>query len=158
MAQLSFPLITLKVCCCYNLLRHGYVQLFASPVDCRPPGSSVGFPSQEYWGELPFPSPGDLPNLGIKLVSPALAGAFFTAEPPGKPFEIICPIKIFGASLVAQMVKNLPATWETEIQSLGWENLLEKGMATYSSILTWRIPWTEEPGKPTVHGVTKSQT
>ena len=62
------------------------------------------------------------------------------------------------ASLVAQMVKNMPAMWEIWVQSLGWENLLEKGMATYSSILTWRIPWTEEPGKPTVHGVTKSQT
>ena len=47
---------------------------------------------------------------------------------------------------MAQMIKNLPATWETEIQSPGWENLLEKGMATYFSILIWRIPWTEEPG------------
>ena len=50
------------------------------------------------------------------------------------------------ASLVAQMVKNLPAMWKTRIQSLGWEELLEKGMATHSSILAWRIPWTEEPG------------
>jgi len=48
------------------------------------------------------------------------------------------------ASLVAQMAKNLPATWETCILSLGWEHSLEKGMATYSSILAWRIPWTEE--------------
>ena len=44
------------------------------------------------------------------------------------------------------MVKNLPAMQETRIQSLGWENPLEKGMATYSSILAWRIPWTEQPG------------
>ena len=51
-----------------------------------------------------------------------------------------------GASLVAQMVKNLPAMQETQVQSLGWEDLLEKGMATHSSILAWRIPWTEEPG------------
>ena len=50
-----------------------------------------------------------------------------------------------GASLVAQMVKNLPAMQETQIQSLGPENSLEKGMATHSSILAWRIPWTEEP-------------
>ena len=50
------------------------------------------------------------------------------------------------ASLVAQMVKNLPAMQETQVQSLGWENPLEKGMATHSSILAWRIPWTEEPG------------
>ena len=48
--------------------------------------------------------------------------------------------------LVAQMVKNLPAMQETPVWSLGWENPLEKGMATYFSILAWRIPWTEEPG------------
>ena len=51
-----------------------------------------------------------------------------------------------GASLVAQTVKNLPAVRETWVQSLGWEDPLEKGMATHSSILPWRIPWTEEPG------------
>ena len=44
------------------------------------------------------------------------------------------------ASLVAQMVKNLPAMWETPVQSLVWEDPLEKGMATYSNILVWRIP------------------
>ena len=44
------------------------------------------------------------------------------------------------------MVKNLPAMWETQVQSLGGEDHLEKGMATHSSILAWRIPWTEEPG------------
>ena len=49
-------------------------------------------------------------------------------------------------SLVAQMVKNLPAMRETWVPSLGWEDPLEKGMATHSSILAWRIPWTEEPG------------
>ena len=50
------------------------------------------------------------------------------------------------ASLVAQIVKNLPAMQETQVQSLGWEDPLEKGMATHCSILAWRIPWTEEPG------------
>ena len=44
------------------------------------------------------------------------------------------------------MVKNPPALQETQVQSLGWEDLLEKGMATHSSILASRIPWTEEPG------------
>jgi len=44
------------------------------------------------------------------------------------------------------MVKNLPAMQETRVQSLGWEDPLEKGMATHSSILAWRIPWTGEPG------------
>ena len=46
---------------------------------------------------------------------------------------------------MAQTVKNPPAMWETWVQSLGWENPLEEGMATHSSILAWRIPWTEEP-------------
>ena len=50
------------------------------------------------------------------------------------------------ASLVAQMVRSLPAMWETWVPSLAWEDPLEKGTATHSSILTWRIPWTEEPG------------
>ena len=49
--------------------------------------------------------------------------------------------------MVAQMVKNLSAVQETQVWSLGWEGLLEKEMATHSSILAWRIPWTEEPGR-----------
>ena len=50
------------------------------------------------------------------------------------------------ASLEAQMVKNLPAIWETKVTSLGREDPLEKEMGTHSSILAWRVPWTEEPG------------
>ena len=50
------------------------------------------------------------------------------------------------ASLVAQMVKHLPAMQETQVQSLGWEDPLEKEMATHSSTLAWKILWTEEPG------------
>ena len=50
------------------------------------------------------------------------------------------------ASLVAQRVKNLPAVQETRVLSLGWEDPLEKEMATHSSILAWKISWTEEPG------------
>ena len=46
-----------------------------------------------------------------------------------------------------QMVKNLLAEWEIQVRSLGWEDPLEKGMAAYSSILAWRSPWTEEPGR-----------
>jgi len=60
------------------------------------------------------------------------------------------------ASPVALMVKTLPAMWENQVQSLGWEVSLENGMATHSSVLAWEIPWTEE--RATVHGVTKSQT
>ena len=50
------------------------------------------------------------------------------------------------ASLVAQMVKSLPAVWETRDRSLGWEDALGKEMATHSSVLAWKIPWMEEPG------------
>ena len=53
----------------------------------------------------------------------------------------------FRASLVAQRVKNLPALWRNQIRSLGWEEPLEKELATHSSILAWEIPWTEEPGE-----------
>ena len=51
------------------------------------------------------------------------------------------------ASLVAQMVKHLPTMWETQVQSLGQEDPLEKEIATHSSTLAWKIPWTEEPGR-----------
>ena len=63
-----------------------------------------------------------------------------------------------GASLVAQTVKNLPLVQETWVQSLGWENPLEKRKTIHSSILAWRIPWTGEPGWATVHGVAKIWT
>ena len=52
-----------------------------------------------------------------------------------------------STSLVAQKIKNLPAVWETWVRSLGWEDPLEKEMATHSSILAWRVPWTKEPGR-----------
>ena len=59
---------------------------------------------------------------------------------------------------MAQMVKNLPAVQETQVRSLGWEDPLEKEMATHSSTLAWKIPWTEEPGELIVHEVAKSRT
>ena len=52
------------------------------------------------------------------------------------------PLQYSWASFAAQLVKNLPAMWETWLQSLGWEDPLEKGKATHSSILAWKIPWT----------------
>ena len=57
---------------------------------------------------------------------------------------------------MAQMIKHLPATQETWVQSWGWDDPLEKEMATYSSVLAWRIPGTEEPGGDMVHGVIKN--
>ena len=60
-------------------------------------------------------------------------------------------------SLMAQTVKRLSTMWETKVQSLGREDPLEKEMATYSSTLAWKIPWTEEPGRlQSIHGVAKS--
>ena len=64
------------------------------------------------------------------------------------------PCQYTSASLVDQLVKNPPTMWKTWVQSLGWDDALEKGMATYSSILVWRNPWTEDK----IHGVTKSRT
>ena len=81
----------------------------------------MGFSRQEYWSGLPFPSPGDLPNPGIEPRSPALEADALTSE---------------------QLVKNPPAMQETPVQFLDWEDPLEKGKATHSSILAWRIPWT----------------
>ena len=75
--------------------------------------------------------PGTVQSMGSQTVSNSWATFTFT----------------FWASLVAQLVKNSPAVWKTWVQSLGWEDPLEKGMATHSSILSWRTPWTEEPGR-----------
>ena len=66
-------------------------------------------------------------------------------------YELLCTVMLKGFP-VAQLVKNLPVMQETWVQSLGWEDPLEKEKATHSSILAWRIPWT------IVHGVTKNQT
>ena len=63
-----------------------------------------------------------------------------------------------GFPQVAQMVKNLPVMRESRVQSLGWEDPLEVGMATHSSIPAWRIPWTEEPGGLQSMGCKESDT
>ena len=77
--------------------------------------------------------PGDLPNPGIEARSPALQADSSLSDIP--------------ASLMAQMVKSLSATWEIQVRSLGWEDPLEKEMAAHSSTLAWKIPQTEEPGR-----------
>ena len=61
-------------------------------------------------------------------------------------YSNLSPLMLFGDSLVAQTVKNSPAMQETWVPSLGWEDPLEEGVATHSSVLAWRIPWTEESG------------
>ena len=115
------------------------VRLFVNPWTVAyqaPP--SMGFSKQEYCSRLPFPSPGDLPNPGIKLVplvSLALEGRFFTTG------------AIWFSLTKAQRVKRLPAMWEAWVRSLGREDPLKKEMAIHSSTLAWKMPWTEEPGR-----------
>ena len=87
--------------------------------------------------------------------------AVFPFLAPGQSipkFSITWYLQLLGASLVAQKAKNLPAIQGTWVGSLDWEDPLEKGMASHSSTLAWKIPWMEEPGKATVHGVAKSPT
>ena len=81
-------------------------------------------------------------------MSPALAGSFFTTEPPTKPTkEIRYSVKMVAGSRDfpgPQMVKCLSTMWEIWVRSLGWEDPMEEGMATHSSILAWRIPRNRE--------------
>ena len=91
--------------------------------------------------------------MGFPCSSVGKESTFNVGHPGSIPGEMIgYPLQYSWASLVAQMVNNLPAIQETWIRSLGWEDPLEKGKATHSSILAWRIPGT------TVHGVAKSRT
>jgi len=87
--------------------------------------------------------------LGFPHSSVGEEAAYNTGDPGSIPGsgkstgeEIGYPLQNSWASLVAQLIKNLPAMWETLVRSLGWEDPLEKGKATLSSILAWRIPWT----------------
>ena len=107
----------------------------------------MGFSRQEYWSRLPFPPPGALPDPGIKLMSlesPSLAGFFATNITWEAHFSVTM---VNHGFLVAQRLKRLPAVQETWVRFLSQEDPLEKEMATHSSILAWRIPWMEEPGR-----------
>ena len=97
------------------------------------PGGSDGKESAWNAGDL-----GSIPGLGR-----------FPGEGKGYPLQYSCLENSMdrGASLTAQLVKNLPGMQETWVRFLGWEYPLEKEMATHSSTLAWRIPWTEEPGR-----------
>ena len=133
----------------------------------------MGFFRQEYWSGLAFPSPGDLPDpgsnphllcllhwrrilyllnhwvkfYGFTNAKHHVSTVVFTSL--SKAVVLLLP----GTSLVAQMVKSLPAMWETCIWFLSWEDPLEKGMVIHSNVLAWRIPRSEEPGawQVTVH-------
>ena len=113
---------------------------------------------------LPIPPPAFNPEKGCRS---GAVEATNSSQPPApsvpdslkseQNFQLNKYIILLLASLVAHMVKNPPAMQETRIRSLGWEDPLEEGMATYSSILVWRIPWTEDC-QATVHVVANSQT
>ena len=159
------------------------VQLFVTPwTIARQAPLSMEFSRQGYWSGLSFPSPGDLPDPGIKPESPALQADFLKHTNEGIQGKLayihgiwciwymhwLLKIKdgisvgqesiswhginwhmtsVLRDSLVAQMVKNLLAIRETWVRSLGPKDPLEKEMATHSSILAWKILWTEEPGR-----------
>ena len=113
------------------------------------------FSRQEYWNGFPFPPPGDLPNKGL---NPGLLCLLIGRQHTytiGKNTVLPSSNK---SSLVAQTGKNLPAVRETWVWSQGSEDPLEEGMATHSSILTWRIPIDSGAWRAIVHGVTTNQT
>ena len=134
------------------------VRLFATPwtvAHQAPP--SMEFSRQEYWSELPFPSPGDLPDPGILPTSPAFQADALTSEPPGNPPYIMVgrlyvllslgqSFIFHKASLVAQTVKKLSAMQEAQVRFFREEDPLETVMGIHSSNLAWKIPWTEELG------------
>ena len=96
----------------------------------------------------------------LYLLHPALPGDGAETNPHPTNTSQLCWLHLYlpFPSLVAQMVKNLPAMQETQVQSLGQEDPLEKGMETHSNILAWEIPWTEEPGGLRVaHNLTTKQ-
>ena len=129
------------------------VQLFETGTVARQTPLPVEFSSQEYWGGLPFPAPGISLTQGS---NPRLLCLWHWQADSlplchlGSPSHININAQILSevqhlnrVSLVAQMVKQLPVSGETWIRSLDWEDPLGKGMATQSSIVVWRIPWTQ---------------
>ena len=113
------------------------------------------FSRPEYCSGFPFSFPGDLPNPGIKPRSLGFPDSSVGKESTcnaGDPSSIPgsgrsagegigYPLQYSWASLVAQLVKNSSAMWKTRVRSVDWEDPLEKGKATHSSILAWRVPW-----------------
>ena len=94
---------------------------------------------------------------------PSKRGQTFQSWVPGgrcltEPRRLVAVYSSVGASLVAQMVKNLPAMRETSVRSLDWQDPLEEGMVIHSSVLAWRISMERRAWQATVHGVAKSWT
>ena len=81
------------------------------------------------------------------MLSSTLTVPFYFLTCSVQGFQFLHIFANTGVSLMAQTLKSLPAVQETQVRSLGWEDLLEKEMATHSSILAWKMPWMEEPGR-----------
>ena len=141
------------MCVCVTLSR---VQLFATSwTIAHQAPLSMEFSRPEYCSGFPFPFPGDLPNPGIEPRSLGLPdssvgkeSACNAGDPSSIPGSgrsagegISYSLQYSWASLVAQLVRNSSAMWKTRVRSVDWEDPLETGKATHSSILAWRIPW-----------------
>ena len=132
--------------------------LLALPSVLYVPPTPVAQAPWQPWSSLPPPR---IPvySLVTSTGTPSLAAIFQISKSPVSHtlfllsilHDLICNSLVFlkscKASLVAQRLKCLPAMLETQVQSLGWEDALEKEMSTHSSILAWRIPWREEPDR-----------
>ena len=120
-----FPGSLLCCCCLVAKLRPSFTSPWA--VSCQAP-LSMGFPRQEYWSGLPFPSPGDTPNPGIKLSSPVLPGGFFTTESPTKPRKPAIPLYLRPCLLpshtsdleIFSLLVHLPHPTLTQVKQ--WSN------------------------------------
>ena len=133
-----------------------HVWLCVSPrTSARQAPPSTGFSRQEYWRGVSFPYI-QLKQCYLSIIYPWNQEKRNSTKLKARN-TVTLKIMIYGnkykysikwASPVAQMVKNLPAMRDTPVPSLGWEDPLENGMASGSSILAWEIPWTEEPGGP----------
>ena len=131
----------------------------------RSPGEGIGYPLQYSWNAGDpgsIPGSGSSPGEGLGYPLQCSWNAGDPGSIPGlgsSPREGIgYPLQCFWASVVAQLVKNPPARWVTWVRSLAWEDPLEEGMATHSSILAWRIPMDRGPWWATIHGVAESWT
>ena len=109
--------------CLYKLCKHFWDK------------GSISCPFQSYLS-VPCSSVGKESSYNVGDLSLIPGSGRSTREGIGYPFQY------FGASLVVQLVNYLPAMWKTWVQTLGWEDSLEKGKATHTNILGWRIPWT----------------
>ena len=122
---------------------------------------SMGFSRQQYWSELPFPPPGDLPNSGIKPVSPALAGRFFPPEPPGKPYataKLTQHMHLSQEMVESQSLKVNVGPWKDN----GFWGLRKKVVRNEGNVhfsysllhLKCAVLWAFEAGETLVHGFT----